>query len=190
MISTATAAVNAALGGPPASSQPTSVSSANPITMGTKIADTRSASRATSALPLCASATSRAIWASCVSEPTRVARTCSSPPTFTHAPTTSSPGPTSTGTDSPVSIETSIADAPLVTTPSVATFSPGRTTNTSPTASSPIGIRVSDPSRSTATSLAPMSNSARSAAPDCVLARASKKRPARMKVVTTAATSK
>ena len=46
----------------------------------------RSASRCTGALPLCASSTSLAIWASWVSAPTRVARTTSRPPAFTVAP--------------------------------------------------------------------------------------------------------
>ena len=76
-----------------------------------------------------------------------------------------------------MSIEASTAEVPLTTVPSVATFSPGRTTKRSPTASRPTGIRVSPavgPSRSTATSLAPMSSRARSAAPEARLARASK----------------
>lgn len=175
MISTATAAVNAAVTELPVSSHAARVSSDSPMTMGTNTADTRSASRCTSALPFCASVTRRAIWASWVSAPTRVARTTRRPPALTVAPTTWSPGATSTGTGSPVSIDASTADVPETTTPSVAIFSPGRTTNRSPTASRPIGIRVSrSPSRSTATSLAPMSSSARSAAPDCLLARASK----------------
>ena len=174
MISTATAAVNAAPAGAPDSSQPARVSSDSPITAGTNTAATRSASRCTGALPRCASVTSRAIWASWVSAPTRVARTRSSPPTFTVAPTTVSPGPTSTGTGSPVNIEASTAELPSTTTPSVAIFSPGRTRNTSPTPSCSTGTRISVPSRRTATSRAPMFSSARSAEPDCRLARASK----------------
>ncbi len=51
---------------------------------------------------------------------------------LTVAPVTPSPGPTSTGTGSPVSREVSRADVPSTTTPSVATFSPGRTANRSP----------------------------------------------------------
>ena len=74
----------------------------------------------------------------------------------------------------PVSIEASTADVPVSTTPSVATFSPGLTTKRSPTASWPTGLRTSLSPRRTATSLAPMSSNARSAAPDCRLARASK----------------
>ena len=94
------------------------------------------------------------------------------------APATDTPGPTSTGTDSPVSIEASTADVPLSTTPSVATFSPGRTTNRSPTRSSATGTLVSTPSRSTVTSLAPSSISARSAAPARRFERFSNQRPA------------
>ena len=84
--------------------------------------------------PVWASVTRRAIWARAVSSPTRVARTTSRPPALIVAPTTSSPGPTSTGTDSPVSSAWSTAEEPRSTTPSVATFSPGRTTKRSPTA--------------------------------------------------------
>lgn len=90
------------------------------------------------------------------------------------APVTASPGPTSTGADSPVSIEASTADVPSTTVPSVATFSPGRTTKWSPTASRSTGIRTSLPSRSTATSFAPSSMRARSAAPARRLERASR----------------
>ena len=100
-----------------------------------------------------------------MSEPTRLARTTRRPPALTVAPTTLSPVPTSTGTDSPVSMDASTAEVPDTTTPSVAIFSPGRTTNSSPAASWSAGILVSVPSRSTETSLAPSSNSARSAAP-------------------------
>ena len=110
------------------------------MTIGTKTPETWSASRCTSALPVWASSTSLAICASWVSEPTRVARTTSRPPALTVAPVTASPSPTSTGTDSPVSMEASTAEVPETTTPSVAIFSPGRTTNSSPTARSSTGI--------------------------------------------------
>ena len=137
MIRTATAAVKAAVAEAPVTSQAARVAKDSPMTMGTNTAETRSARRWTSALPFWASSTSRAIWASWVSEPTRVASTTRRPPALTVAPTTLSPGPTSTGTDSPVSIEASMAEVPLTTVPSVATFSPGRTTKRSPTASWP-----------------------------------------------------
>ncbi len=68
-----------------------------------------------------------------------------------------------------------MADETSSTTPSVATFSPGRITKRIPTASSPTGTRRSVPSSArTETSLAPSSSNARSAAPERRLARASK----------------
>ena len=146
MISTATAAQNAKVAGSPAPSQKPSVATARPITTGTKTPETRSASRCTGALPDCASVTSRAICASAVSAPTLVARTTSLPPTFTDAPATASPGCSSTGTHSPVSSDWSTAEVPSTTTPSVATFSPGRTTKRSPTCSCSTGTRRSVPS--------------------------------------------
>ena len=139
MMRTATAAVMAALAPMPVPSQNPRVPTARAITTGTKNAETRSASRCTSALPCWASSTSRAICASWVSAPTLVARTTRRPPTLTVAPATASPGPTSTGTDSPVSMAASTADVPDSTTPSVAIFSPGRTTKRSPGPSSPTG---------------------------------------------------
>ena len=123
---------------------------------------------------LWASPTSRVIWASRVSAPTRLARTTSRPLMFSVAPVTSSPGPTSAGVASPVTSEASTADRPSVTTPSVAIFSPGRTTNDSPACSVSTGTRCSLPSRSTATVLAPRLASAVSAAPDLRRARASR----------------
>ena len=111
-MSTATAAVTAAEAGQPSSSQTTSVTTAITSTIGTNTPEMRSARRCTFALPDCASSTRRAICASWVSSPTRVARTTRRPPAFTVAPTTASPAPTSTGTDSPVTIEASTADVP------------------------------------------------------------------------------
>ncbi len=175
MISTATAAVNAKLALSPVPSQKPRVATAIAMTTGTKTPEMRSASRWTGALPVCASSTSRAICASAVSAPTRVARTIRRPPAFTVAPATAVPGCTSTGTDSPVSMLMSTAETPCSTVPSVATFSPGRTTKRSPTASCATGTRRSAPSASiTLTSLAPSSSSAVSAAPARRLARASK----------------
>ena len=175
MISTATAAVKANSTDSPAPIQKPSVATARPMTTGTKMPETRSARRWTGALPDWASVTRRAIWASAVSAPTFVARTIRRPPAFTEAPATSSPGCFSTGTDSPVSSDWSTALVPSSTTPSVATFSPGRTTKRSPTASCSTGTRRSVPSASrTAASLAPSSSSAVSAAPARRLARASK----------------
>ncbi len=75
MMSTATDAVNAAVGSPVTSNQPASVASAMPRTTGTNTPETRSTRRWIGAFPDCASATRRAIWASAVSAPTFVART-------------------------------------------------------------------------------------------------------------------
>ena len=190
MMSTATAAVNAACAEPPSTSHATRVMTEIPITTGTNTADTRSARRCTSALRDCASSTRRAIWASCVSDPTRVAFTTRRPPVLRVAPTTASPGETSTGTDSPVTRAASMLLVPEVTTPSVATFSPGRTMNSSPTRRDVIGTRISTPLRSTAASLAPSCRRVRRASPDRRLARTSAKRPARRNIVTPAATSR
>ena len=103
------------------------------ITTGTKTPATRSASRCTGALPVWASVTSRAICASAVSAPTRVARTTQAPAGVDRRARDLVAGPTSTGTDSPVSRLMSTAERPSSTTPSVATFSPGRTRKPSPT---------------------------------------------------------
>jgi hypothetical protein len=191
MISTATAASNASVASWPVTSQPTRVRADRTSTAGTNHAEMRSARRCTGALPAWASSTSRAICASLVSAPTPVASTSRRPPALTVAPTTASPGPTSTGTLSPVSSERSTAEVPSTTTPSVATFSPGRTTKRMPTASASMGRRCSRPSASRMpTSLAPSWASAAMAAPARRLARASAHRPASRNSVTPAATSR
>ncbi len=56
-----------------------------------------------------------------------------------------SPGFFSTGIDSPVSIDSSTAERPSITTPSTGIFSPGRTMTTSPTITSSTGMSCSDP---------------------------------------------
>ncbi|SIC57010.1 Uncharacterised protein [Mycobacteroides abscessus subsp. abscessus] len=83
MINTATAAVNAEASGLPRAAQATNVNAEIPSTTGTNTDDTRSASRCTCALPVCASDTNRAIRASCVSAPTLLARTTIRPWVFT-----------------------------------------------------------------------------------------------------------
>src|SRR5699024_6634272 len=55
----------------------------------------------------------------------------SEPPLLTEPPITSSPLYFSTGTDSPVSIDSSIADFPSTIVPSTVTFSPGFTSTRS-----------------------------------------------------------
>ena len=160
------------------------------MTTGTKIWEILSTSFCTGALRAWASVTSLAMWARVVSLPTRVARTTNLPEVFSVAPVTGSSGPFSTGTDSQVIMDSSTAECPWATMPSVAIFSPGRTTNRSPTCKESAAIRTSLPSRSTVASFAPIANSARSAAEDCPLARVSNQRPSRRKEMTTEADSR
>ena len=189
-ISTATAAPTASVAGRPAASQPARVRAATARTTGTNTPATRSASRCTGALEPWAASTRRTIRARAVSAPTRVARTTSRPSRLTVAPVTSSPGPAATGTDSPVSSDRSIEERPSSTTPSVASFSPGRTTNRSPTATCSTGTGTSAPSRSTMAVPEPSSSSRRRAWPERLRARCSSQRPNRIRTTITAATSK
>ena len=187
--STATAAVNPPVGSP-ARPTPRRSATASPSTTGTKTDETRSASRCTGALVDWACRTRSAILATAVSRPTRVTSTTSRPSAFTLAPTTSSPGPRSTGTLSPVSIDSSTEDRPSRIRPSVATCSPGRTRKRIPGRSTSTATSRSVPSSSSrVASWAPSSSSARSADPARSLARASAQRPSSRKVVTVAATS-
>ena len=89
----------------------------------------RSARRAIGAFVLCACITIEVIRAYSVSRPTRVARTIKRPFVLTELPITRSPGPTVRGSDSPVINELSTELFPETITPSVATRSPGATTN-------------------------------------------------------------
>ena len=74
MTSTAVAVINEVVNpASPMKYQPRNVSRAMPITAGTKMAETRSASFWMGAFDPCASSTMRIIWASAVSLPTRVA---------------------------------------------------------------------------------------------------------------------
>ena len=149
MISTATDAVNALVPVAPVSNQNASVPNEIAKTVGTNTADTRSATFCTGAFVAWASRTSLAMRANVVSDPTRVARTSNRPVVFTVAEVTASPTVTSTGTDSPVIMEESSDDEPSTTTPSAATFSPGRTTRMSPSRTTDAGIDTSSPSRMT-----------------------------------------
>ena len=197
MTRTATAAMKACWRDWPSRSHTASVAAESTRTAGTKTPEMRSARRWTGALPAWAAVTIAPMRARVVPSPTRVARTSSAPETLTVAPVTSSPAPTSTGTDSPVSMEASTAEAPSTTTPSVAIFSPGRTANRSPGRSSSTPRRSSvrrasgrgapsssststasdepdgEVRRTTVTSLAPSSRRARRASPERYLARAS-----------------
>jgi hypothetical protein len=84
-------------------------------------------SRAMGALEFCASCTILTICARAVSLPTFMARNLNAPVLFNVAPMTSSPFFLETGSDSPVSMDSSTAELPSTMTPSTGTFSPGRT---------------------------------------------------------------
>jgi len=81
----------------------------------------------------CAIATICTICASTVAEPTCSERITSAPLVFRVAPISLSPTRLVTGSGSPVSIDSSSALLPSMTTPSTGTFSPGRTRSRSPT---------------------------------------------------------
>ena len=174
MINTATAAVKACEMSSPITHHTTNVAMEITITVGTNTPLTRSASFCTGALVAWASRMRRVIWAKVESAPMRVACTTSRPVRFTVVPVTLAPTVTSTGTLSPVSIETSSDELPSQTMPSAAMISPGRTMNKSPTCTWDASINISSPSRKTVACRAPNANSERSASPARRLARASK----------------
>ncbi len=134
----------------PTKNQPRNVSSAMPITTGTKTPETRSASAWIGALEPCASSTSRMICASAVSAPTLVACTRSRPEPLSVAPMTSSPGASSrpAGSRRSASTRRPTSGRPAPRRPP-AIFSPGRTSTVSPTRTSSIGTSCSTPSRTT-----------------------------------------
>ena len=115
MTRTAMNAVSASVsrGSGPTTNQTTNVAAATTRTTGTNTSATRSARRWIGAFEPCARWTRSTIRASAVSRPTRVARMTNVPVVFCVAPMTSSPGPTMTGIGSPVSIDSSTADAAL-----------------------------------------------------------------------------
>ncbi len=105
------------------------------------------------------------------------------------APTTASPGRFATGSDSPVSIDSSTCDAPSTTSPSTGTFPPGRTTTRSPTRTSAVGTSCSRPSRTTVAAGGARSISVRIASDAPARARISSQCPSRMNTSSTAEAS-
>ena len=95
---------------------------------------------------LWASATSWTIRARSVSFPTFSARITKPPVPLSVEPVTRDPAPFSTGTGSPVTIDSSTLLVPSRTTPSTGTFSPGRTRRRSPGRTSSRGTSASEPS--------------------------------------------
>ncbi len=148
MMRTETAATSACAkrGSGPTTAHVAKATAATATTAGTNHAATASARRWTFARLRCASATSWTIRASRVSFPTFSARITKPPVPLTVEPVTRAPGPFSTGTGSPVSIDSSTLEAPSRTTPSTGTFSPGRTRSRSPGRTSSSGTSLSLPS--------------------------------------------
>ena len=171
---TATAAVNAFVASPSTTNHAINVTSEMSSTTGTKMLLTLSASFCTGAFVACASRTNFAICAKVVSAPTRETRTFKRPVKLIVAPVTASPATTSTGTLSPVSMDISMLESPSITTPSVAIFSPGRTTITSFTCKFLASTSRSTPFSKTTAVCAPIAKSARRALPALRFARASK----------------
>ena len=105
------------------------------------------------------------------------------PVVFRVAPMTSSPIFLATGIGSPVSIDSSTADAPSVTTPSTAIFSPGLTITRSPGTSVSTAISASLPPRTTWAVFARSPARRRIACDVRPLALASSSRPSRMRAM-------
>ena len=109
----------------------------------------RSASRWAGAFEFWASWTSLTICASAVSAPTLVALNRKVPVLLIDAPMTLEPTVFSTGTLSPVIIDSSTLDAPSTMTPSTGTLSPGRIRTMSSMTTSAVGISTGSPLRMT-----------------------------------------
>ena len=159
----------------------TKLMDATAMTTGTKYDATTSTRRWMGAFDPWASSTSRMIWARTVSPPTLVARNVKPPVWFSVAAKTWEPTAFSTGRLSPVSIDSSMLDVPSSTTPSTATFSPGRTSTASPGDTSPRGTSRQAPSRSTRAVLACSPISRRMASEVSPFARASRYLPSRIR---------
>ena len=125
-----------------------------------------------------------------VSSPTFVAAKRNDPLVFMVAPITSSPSRLVTGMDSPVIIDSSTADSPERTRPSTGIFSPGLTTTTSPICTSSTGTSTSSPPRTTRAVFACSPASFFMASLVRPFARASSRRPSRIRVMMSAEVSK
>jgi hypothetical protein len=115
------------------------------ITAGTKMPATLSARPWIGARLRWASATMWTIWPNNVSSPTRSARITKLPVPFTVPPVTLSPADFSTGSGSPVIMDSSTLEWPSSTSPSTGTLSPGTTRRVSPTFTASSGISRSPP---------------------------------------------
>lgn len=125
------------------------------------------------------------IWARMVSAPTLVATYWKEPVWLIVAPITASPATLVTGIGSPVTMDSSTADMPSDTCPSTGSFSPGRTTTTSPATTCSMGSSTSPSSRMTRAVRGWSPISVRIASPVPALALVSSNRPIRIKVMMT-----
>ena len=107
----------------------------------------RSMMRTTGVLAASADSTRRIMRCSELSSPTRLACMSNAPSWLTVPLNTSSPTPLSTGRDSPVIRDWSMAVCPQIITPSTAMLSPGSTRSTSPIFTASAGTTTSPPSR-------------------------------------------
>ncbi|OQA64374.1 MAG: hypothetical protein BWY37_02068 [Firmicutes bacterium ADurb.Bin262] len=176
--------------GSPSSSQTAAATAAVTRTTGTKTALILSASFAMGALEELASSTSRTICDRVVSPPIFSAVNLNEPVLLTLPAKTRSPGCLSTGMLSPVSADSSTAEAPSAITPSTGMLWPGRITTTSPTATSSTGISACPPPRSTVAVLGARSRSFAMACVVLLFERASRYLPRVMSVRIVAADSK
>ncbi len=174
----------------PNTSHTASVTTAMPNTTGTNTAATRSARRWMGAFEPCASSTILMMWASTVSRPVRVALKLNAPVALMEPPTTSSPGPLSTGTLSPVIMDSSTADEPERTVPSTGILPPGRTSTVSPGTTSRTATSISLPSRTTSARFGARSASLRTACEARLVARCSRNLPRSTSVMIMALVSK
>ena len=177
-------------GAGPSSSHMANVMTASPMTTGTNTLATLSARRWIGAFEPCASSTILIMLARTVSRPVRVARNSKLPVRTMVAPTTPSPGPLSTGTLSPVIIDSSTAEVPLRTSPSTGIFSPGLTRTMSPGLTCSTGTSISSPSRTTVAVRGARSASLLMACDARPRARSSRKRPRSIRVIIIALVSK
>ena len=188
---TAISSACARRGSGPSNAHATAAINATSTTAGTNQAETRSARACTGARLRCASATVCTMRASTVSAPTRSARITSAAVPFTVPPMTAAPGDFATGSDSPVTIDSSTGPRPSTIAPSTGILSPGRIRNWSPTRTSASGTSVPCPSGSMRWAVfGARSSSARSASPVRARARSSSTWPNSTSVTIIAADSK
>ena len=180
----------------PNHAQAAAVAMARPTTTGTKTPEMRSANRWIGGLAACAARTRRTMPASTVSRPVAVARASSSAPTLSVPAKTASPCLRATGSDSPVSMDSSRWAAEMCSslstnsTPSTGTDSPVGTRNVSPGSSVAASTSCQTPSRSAQARCGARSSSARRSRLARSRACSSRRLPTRTRAMISTADSK